>query len=152
EEIEQARGVVAQALADVRQSVSALRESSEVELHPAEALPRLVRTFGEATGILAEYHAERFDAADLLSPAQALTLYRAVQEGLTNAQKHAHASHVDVSVEQDNSTVRLCVADNGTGNGNPSTSLAGFGLIGLRERVELLGGTLTAAPGKQGGF
>lgn len=152
EEIEQARSVVAQALADVRQSVSALRDSSNVELHPAQAIPRLVHSFGQATGILAEYHAEHFNAADSLSPAQALTLYRAVQEGLTNAQKHAHASHIDVMVEQDNSTVCLSVIDNGTAHGASDASPSGFGLIGLRERVELLGGTFSAAPGTNGGF
>ncbi len=152
EEIEKSRGVVAQALQDVRQSVSALRETSNVERHPADALPRLVRDFGEATGILAEYHAEHFDSAEKLSPAQALTLYRAVQEGLTNAQKHAHASRVDVRVEQNDSTVRVNVTDNGTGDGAENASPSSFGLIGLRERVELLGGTLTAAPRATGGF
>src|SRR5262249_40311440 len=89
---------------------------------------------------------------DFLSPAQALTLYRTVQEGLTNAQKHAHASRVDVMLARLDDGVRVQIADNGIGMQSPEHEASGFGLMGLRERVELLGGSLTVQPHDGAGF
>ena len=76
------------------------------------------------------------------------TFYRAAQEGLTNVQKHAHATEVDVSLTAGGDAYVMRVADNGCGPGG-SGDAAGFGLLGLRERAELLGGTaaLDAAAG-----
>ncbi|MBI4673351.1 MAG: sensor histidine kinase [Chloroflexi bacterium] len=154
-EIENARSIVAQALQDVRHSVSALREVTPPDLRDPDALARLVRDFGDATGIVTEFRADNFDAAGL-SPAQAHTLYRVVQEGLTNAQKHAHASRIDVSVIQADGKLCARVVDNGCDalhrRNLGAATAAGFGLMGLRERVELLGGTLSAAPRAEGGF
>ena len=149
-QIETARGVVAQALRDVRQSVNALRQTSDVESYHVENLAQLVQDFGNATGIATEYRAENF-VPQTLSPAQALTVYRTVQEGLTNAQKHARATRVDVHLTQSSDVLVICVTDNGAGVENENSS-AGYGLLGLRERVALLGGTLTAAPRAQSGF
>lgn len=152
QEIENARNVVSVALRDVRQSVGALRDNSATELRPAQALPELVKNFGAATGIETKYHAENFSAADALAPAQAFTIYRAVQEGLTNAQKHGQPGHIDVTVENEKSLLRVVVRDDGAAQPQTETHGSGFGLMGLRERVQLLGGTLNAAPCSDGGF
>jgi signal transduction histidine kinase len=68
------------------------------------------------------------------------TLYRLVQEALSNAAKHAEADRVDVRVTALAGAVELVVSDNGRGF-DPSQSTTGFGLLGMRERVELGRGT-----------
>jgi len=73
-----------------------------------------------------------------LDPRVELTLYRAAQEGLTNARKHAHASRVDIHINYASpDQVCLTVHDNGVGTDKMD---GGFGLLGMRERVQLLGG------------
>jgi len=82
-----------------------------------------------------------------LAPQPEQALYRAAQEGLTNARKHARAAHATLTLDFSQAgQVRLTVADDGCG---ASTTDGGFGLIGLRERVQLVGGSLTlqTAPG-----
>jgi two-component system, NarL family, sensor histidine kinase UhpB len=93
------------------------------------------------------------DFADV-GEALALTLYRLVQEALTNVAKHAHASHVTVQLERSSSGdagpdgVTVMIEDDGVG-AVPSAPTRGLGLIGMRERVAALGGTLevTSSPG-----
>jgi signal transduction histidine kinase len=76
------------------------------------------------------------------------SLYRIVQEALTNAVKHGAATHARVEVSEDDSTVHITVSDDGSGF-DPTAAVTGFGLLGMRERVELLGGTIEieSAPG-----
>jgi GAF domain-containing protein len=66
--------------------------------------------------------------------------YYVVSEALTNATKHAHASRVRVTVEQRDDSLRLSIRDNGVGGADP---LQGSGLVGLKDRIEALGGTLS---------
>jgi signal transduction histidine kinase len=75
-------------------------------------------------------------------------IYRIVQEALTNAAKHGGATKARVEVTEDESTVHIVVSDDGAGF-DPGAATAGFGLLGMRERVELLGGTIEieSAPG-----
>jgi signal transduction histidine kinase len=68
-------------------------------------------------------------------------VYRLVQEALTNAVKHANASHVTVSVQEDDGAVRIAIRDDGEGF-DQSTPTAGRGLTGMRERIELIGGEI----------
>ncbi|HEY4365743.1 MAG TPA: sensor histidine kinase [Steroidobacteraceae bacterium] len=83
-----------------------------------------------------------------------LTLYRIMQEALTNAYKHAEAHHVDVSLERNTAfpgapeTLKLSISDDGRGMPPQATS-SGYGLNGMRERVEMIGGmfVLESAPG-----
>ena len=91
---------------------------------------------------------------DDLPPAVGLSVYRVVQEGLTNAVKHAPGSHVCVRLERSPSAVQIEVSDTGPSSGSmdaPSGG-AGLGLIGLRERVSVFGGRLDAGPRTGGGF
>jgi len=69
-----------------------------------------------------------------------LAAYYVVAEALTNAAKHAHASFVHVDVEAAGRVLRLCVRDDGCGGADP---VRGTGLVGLKDRVEALGGTIT---------
>jgi signal transduction histidine kinase len=86
------------------------------------------------------------------SEATGLTVYRIVQEALSNASQHAPGALVDVAVSASEKDVRVEVTNGApTGPVVPRTG-AGHGLIGMRERVELLGGTLEAGPTPEGGF
>jgi signal transduction histidine kinase len=85
-------------------------------------------------------HTEELEAA----------IYRIVQEALTNAGKHGGATKARVDVSEDDSTVRIVVTDDGTGF-DPAVATSGFGLLGMRERAELLGGTLAIESDPGGG-
>jgi signal transduction histidine kinase len=84
-----------------------------------------------------------------LPPQVELTLYRAAQEGLTNTRKHARASRIDLNLDYGVSAVRMVLQDNGVGE---SESGRGFGLLGVRERAQLLGGQVRLETGKGKGF
>jgi signal transduction histidine kinase len=84
-----------------------------------------------------------------LAPELEATIYRVVQEGLTNVAKHAKAEHVRVAVEERSSRIRILVEDDGRGIGRGEDG--GFGLVGMRERVELVNGEMTVEPGAAGG-
>jgi two-component system, NarL family, sensor histidine kinase UhpB len=92
-----------------------------------------------------------------LSEAVNITLYRLVQEGLTNVSRHAQASHVAISLEQHPTEVNgagfvvLRISDNGAGTRTPAAQGTGLGLVGMRERVESLGGAFEAS-NVEGGF
>jgi signal transduction histidine kinase len=85
-----------------------------------------------------------------LSPGVDLSAYRIVQEGLTNALKHAKGAHAEVVVRYIDSSVQLEIADDGPGE--PNGASGGHGLVGMRERVALYGGTIEAGPRDGGGF
>jgi signal transduction histidine kinase len=87
-----------------------------------------------------------------LDPGIELTAYRIVQEALTNARRHAPGSAVDVELHYAADSLRLCVRDNGPGPPVDDTDDAGHGLLGMRERAAMVGGTLSAGPGPFGGF
>lgn len=96
------------------------------------------------------------DELDSLNEPEALTVYRVVQEALTNASRHANASRIEVSLACEPAVggrrhLRLAVSDNGRGAPDEA-STPGFGLSAMRERVELLGGTLRVTTAPQAGF
>jgi signal transduction histidine kinase len=146
-----ARRLTLQCLQEVRRSVGALRAETIEELALPGALAKLAREFGESTGIDVSLDLGNVETLHL-TPEAAQALYRTVQEALTNVQRHAHASHARVTLAAPNGVVTLRVEDDGvgpsTGNGDEG---GGFGLIGLRERVALLGGRLDFGPGQHAG-
>jgi signal transduction histidine kinase len=77
-----------------------------------------------------------------------VTTYFVISEALTNAAKHSHASSVQVTVESIDGAVRLSIDDDGIGGADP---VRGSGLVGLRDRVEAVGGTLTVRSPSGGG-
>ena len=83
-----------------------------------------------------------------------LTAYRLVQEGLTNAIKHAAARHAEVRVRYgaDHVEIEVCDDGRGTNGADPIPNGGGNGLVGMRERVSIYGGELEAGPRAEGGF
>ena len=133
------------ALADVRHSVAALRAPPSERRPLPEALASLAAE-SDAAGLPTTLVVAGVPRP--LSPQTELTLYRAAQEGLTNVRRHACATRADVTLDyRDAERVRLEVRDDGLG---AASTDGGFGLLGLRERVQLLGGTLAirTAPGQ----
>jgi len=87
-----------------------------------------------------------------LPPALELSAYRIVQEATTNARKHAPGAQVEISLQYQRDGLRLRVVDDGAGVPTPAAAREGRGLIGMRERVALFGGSLEAGPVAGGGF
>jgi signal transduction histidine kinase len=85
-----------------------------------------------------------------LPPAIDLSAYRIVQEGLTNALKHSGAGHADVTVRYDPDELQIEVRDDGPGAAPGDGH--GHGLVGIRERVKIYGGEMTAGAASDGGF
>ncbi|WP_367130159.1 sensor histidine kinase [Saccharothrix sp. HUAS TT1] len=84
--------------------------------------------------------------------AVALSVYRIVQESLTNVVKHADARRADVRVRFLEKSLEVEVADDGRGRAGASTGRVGFGLVGMRERVAVHGGELEAGPRRDAGY
>jgi signal transduction histidine kinase len=142
-----AQTLAREGLGAVRQSVAALRESPLSQRSLAEAIATLVEESNSA-GILSELVVQ--GAWRPLDAKSELALYRAAQEGLTNVRKHARASRVDLLLDFSHpAKVRLVIQDNGVGAAAQGAN-GGFGLVGIRERVSLLGGELqmATAPGE----
>jgi signal transduction histidine kinase len=91
-------------------------------------------------------------ALDHVPPGVGLCAYRIVQESLSNVSQHAPGAAVTVSVGHDSGAVRLRVANVPGGPGGSCGNGPGHGLTGMRERVALLGGSLSAGPSPDGGF
>lgn len=143
------REVAQTALDEVRRSVAAM-QPSPLDGHSLDvAIERLIDDFRTSTSIDVRFE----QAGDLpaLPQTLAMTLYRAVQEGLTNARKHGNASRIVVTLTCMPDTVRLTIRDNGQPI-NGASEGGGFGLTGLRERIERLGGALDAGLHPDGGF
>ncbi|WP_394613351.1 sensor histidine kinase [Lentzea sp. JNUCC 0626] len=146
---EELRTAGCQALAEMRDLVGVLRSGQTTRI--PDVLPdRLSRLVADsALEVTLTEHGD----ADTISPAVRRTMYRVVQESLTNVHKHAPGAHTEITIHSGPSTVRAVIR-----NTRPSTApgLAlpgtGSGLLGLRGRVEMVGGTLTAGPTDDGGF
>lgn len=122
-------------LVAVRQSVAALRESPVANRSLPDALDELLDETRSA-GIVADFAV--LGKQRKLDAKTRLALYRVAQEGLTNVRRHARASRVDVTLDyQEPERARLVMEDNGVG---AVDTVGGFGLIGIQERVQLLGG------------
>jgi signal transduction histidine kinase len=139
------------ALAEMRRLLAAMRrDGDEVELVPQPGLDGLDSLLAEVgrAGLPVELHVDGVPFP--LPRGIDLSAYRIVQEGLTNALKHARASNADVTVRYRLDELHIEVRDNGQGN---STSDGhGHGLVGVRERVKIYGGEMTAGMTRGGGF
>ncbi len=134
------RGLVVETLQSVRRLAVELRPSALDDFGLEPALRRLGETVREG-GTLDVQVETRLGAVRL--PADVETaLYRIVQEALTNAVKHAGANHVSVVVTRKATGVQVMIEDDGSGFDPAARSTGGLGLLGMRERVELLDGTL----------
>jgi signal transduction histidine kinase len=139
------------ALAEMRRLLGAMRSDGEgVELGPQPGLDVLDSLIEDVirAGLPVRVHVEGEPFP--LPRAIDLSAYRIVQEGLTNALKHAHASHADVTVRYRPDKVELEVADDG--KGAATSNGLGHGLVGIRERVNIYGGEMSAGVAPAGGF
>ncbi len=138
-------------LAEMRSIVSALRDDRSdapaLELAPLAGLDDIHR-FADASFVGAGPRVEvDIRGVGDVGPTVGAALYRVTQEAITNARRHAvHASRVSVRVTSDGKSVRLVVDDDGAHDRGAIEAPGGYGLIGMRERTELLGGTLSAGP------
>ena len=140
-----------EALAEMRRMVGVLRRPEEAPaLAPQPSLEHLDRLVDQAreAGLPVELRVEG-DAVELPAGVD-LTAYRLVQEGLTNALKHARATRAEVLVSYGDGQIEVIVSDDGKGVGNGDGG--GHGLVGMRERVSVYGGELDAGPQQGGGY
>jgi signal transduction histidine kinase len=146
--------VAREALAEMRRLLGVLRHDQPADLAPQPELadlPSLVDTARRA-GLSVELSVPA--ALDRVPPGVGVCAYRIVQESLSNASQHASGAAVTVSVDRDSGVVLLRVANGPGGSAGPPGNEhgPGHGLTGMRERVALLGGSLSAAPSPDGGF
>jgi signal transduction histidine kinase len=140
-----------EALAEMRKMVGVLRRPEEAPaLAPQPSLEHLDKLIAhtQERGLPVELRIE--GEPEPLPAGVDLTAYRLVQEGLTNAIKHARAEHAQVVVRYGEGHVEVTVTDDGAGGGDGGSG--GHGLVGMRERVSVYGGELEAGPQAGGGF
>src|SRR3954471_6787143 len=139
------------AVGELRRLLGVLRAGSEpIGLAPQPHLGHLDDLLQQArdSGLTVEIAIDGEGCA--LPPGIELAAYRIVQEALTNARKHAGPAHVRVTFRYQPTYLQMLVEDDGHGVANANGT--GHGLIGMRERAALYGGTLEAAPRPEGGF
>jgi signal transduction histidine kinase len=134
------RALVVQTLQDVRRLAVELRPKALDDFGLVPALERLTSSFTERTGI--EMHFESALGDDRLPDEVETTIYRIVQESLTNVVKHARANRASVFLTRRDGLVAAVIEDDGGGFDASVTPDGGIGLLGMRERVELVDGRL----------
>jgi signal transduction histidine kinase len=142
-----------EALIEMRRLLGVLREDDhDATLAPQPGIAQLeaLAATMRAAGLPVELSIDG-EVADL-PPALDLSAYRIVQEALTNTLKHAGAARAQVEIRRRLDALTIDVVDNGLGKTNGDRSATGHGLVGMRERVSMFGGTLDAAPRDEGGF
>ncbi len=148
--INRALGLARRSLEEVRRSVLDLRAAPLDDHSLPDAIDLLLESFEDETGITTTLDVP--PTLQALAPNVEAAIYRIVQEVLTNVRKHAQARTVHVTLTPTDDALRLGIVDDGVGF-DPTvpvgTPTSGFGLVGIRERTRLLGGTVNihSAPG-----
>jgi signal transduction histidine kinase len=134
--LRQAKQLGAEAMLEIRRSISVLR-SNPLQGKPLKvAVQKLLADFEHNTGIIP---AAQIDIPTTLPLEIDTTLYRILQESLTNIHKHAKAQSIRLELKQYSDRIQMSIADNGRGF-NPQQNTTGFGLRGMQERAVALGG------------
>lgn len=142
----------ARALAEMRTMVRVLRQDQQADLAPGRGVADLERLASQGPSVPAVDVKISGDLDDL-PPLVGAALYRLAQESVTNARRHArHATRIVVRVAADDTSVRLRVSDDGDSSLLRQTVSPGYGLIGMIERADLLGGTCVAGPDPDRGW
>lgn len=149
-----------QALTDIERTIGILRDGDDAGapvvtsggLSPQPGLGQIDHLAAQMTqaGLPVEVTVE--GVSPLLPPSIDLSAYRIVQEALTNALKHAGPARAHVTIRHAPGALELEIVDDGNGFGRPGDRSGGRGLIGMRERVSLFDGELSAGPRREGGF
>jgi signal transduction histidine kinase len=145
-----------EALAELRRLLSGVRPDVPVDADPTRPQPGLDRLDElaeplRAGGLDVEVRREGRAAAALPAGVD-LSAYRIIQEALTNTLRHARARRAEVTVRYGTDSLELDVRDDGRGVPGGDANAGGHGLVGMRERAALLGGTLEAGPLEGGGY
>ena len=154
ETLRQIDALVAEGIATVRRIAAALRPPLLDDLGLGPALTLAGRQFGEHAGVNCTV---KVDDTDCLNPEQATQLYRITQEALTNIARHAGAQRVwiagEVAREAQSGIYRLAIEDDGCGMAQAGTPpiTTSLGLVSMRERASLAGGSLQVGSGRDGG-
>jgi signal transduction histidine kinase len=139
-------------LAEMRSMVHVLRRNRPAELAPSPRITDLEQLAGPARAG-PSVKVEIFGDLDNLPPSVGAAIYRLAQESITNARRHArHATRIVVRVAADDAQVHLRVSDDGDTSPVRPAGAPGYGLIGMIERVNLLGGTCEAGPDPDRGW
>jgi signal transduction histidine kinase len=139
--IDQAHGLAASGLEEARRAISTARGD---ELPGPERVRSLAEAVSEQSGLPVTVDV-RGEPRDLPADAR-LAVYRTAQEALTNVRRHATPDRVAVALDYRDDAIALVVEDHGVGATTADAACGGYGLTGMRERAELLGGTLVAEP------
>jgi signal transduction histidine kinase len=151
--------ITAQMMATLKGALARLRPPDLDEVGLAASLRAMVGGWnlgggtlvgGPAGGGRTTFDLDVADDLGAVPPQAALSVYRIAQECLTNAVRHGRPSRVSVSVARSGEGVSLTVDDDGGGDPTRVVTAAGFGLLGIRERIEALGGALTIGPAAGG--
>ncbi|WP_018886493.1 AAA family ATPase [Paenibacillus massiliensis] len=144
ERLQQAQNLARSSLEDIRQSVHLLREDRYADL--PGILHELMESTEQNTSV--RIHAQLSPISSYVSMSAKKVIYHALQEGLTNGIRHGHSTEFHFLLEEKEQRLLFSLLDNGRGlRGRPP----GFGLRGMRERVEQLGGTMTIEDARAGG-
>lgn len=154
EELQELKRVVRECIQDTRKIIYNLRPMSLDDLGLVPTIQRFITTFQDETEIVASFKATG-DYNDI-KPIISLTVFRIVQEAINNIKKHSCAKNAIVNIEFVKNNIRIYIYDDGKGfdinelKVMDFDSNGGFGLISMRERVELLGGefNISSEPGK----
>ena len=143
--LEKARNLGKEALQNVRQSVASLRNKPLQKRSLQVSLGQLIQEFQSTTAIKIN---SQIDIKSTITGEITTTIYRLIQEALTNIAKHSQASRVDLYLEAKAQKLFLTIKDNGVGF-EPKANTTGFGLQGMRERIAAIDGnfSLITQPG-----
>jgi signal transduction histidine kinase len=147
-------GSAREALADMRRLLGVLRSDQPAARAPQPGLPDLPGLIDTARQAGLRVKLSPLPAPDQIPPSTGVCAYRIIQEALSNAGQHAPGAPVTVSVQHDAEAVTLRVTNDPRTLARPhaNSHRPGHGLAGMRERAELLGGSLSAGPAPDGGF
>jgi signal transduction histidine kinase len=148
-EWEATKALVRSTMSDLRSSLAGLRLPVLEEQTLSSALSDLAGSLQESARVKVETCIG--DEVDALDRSMQEAMYRVAQEALANVARHARAEHAWLRVTLDGDMVHLLVADDGVGLGASRTTGEHFGVVGMRERIEALGGSFSIGPRSGGG-
>lgn len=144
--VENAKSIARRALEDLRRLTGDLRPSALDDLGLIAAIRAYIQRYLEAAGLRVKFESEGFDEDDRLSPVLETTLFRIVQEASHNVVKYANAREVRIQLQRLDSKVTVSIIDDGKGFEVESAmkshnGVQHLGILGMKERTTLLGGT-----------
>jgi signal transduction histidine kinase len=148
--IESAVAQIELSIRNLQALITELRPAALDQIGLVPALEALVKRVAATSGMHVEAKIALGRDAQRLHPEVERTVYRVIQESFTNATKHSEAANVQLELDLEDGAVKLCVSDDGKGFDSEAVS-AGFGLVGMQDRVALVGGSVRVESRPGGG-